>query len=275
MKSLPCKSCLFSLILALFIVRPGVAQTRNEGLRHVKIILTSGTVLKGNIGKSISEDYITLIPDWDTVNAFNLPFDYIKSMEFGRYREVSGNKDPKPLIKPVLSEPGFYHVFTFGLAMGENKTNLMLSSENGYRINDHFAGGLGVNYDRYTNISSLPVYLNFRGYLRNKRVSPFYFLGGGYGFGWNNGKEYMGYQVNNVKGGIYGQTGLGYQIQYSQSAISFNLGYKIQKTTLDYEYRNYYQPWSSFAPQLPSDNNMIVHEKRLVRRMFVSFSVVF
>lgn len=272
------RSFLLYLIILTSLCRIGAAQNNENKLRKVKIILNTGTVLEGYIGKSIHENSITLIPFGDSVNAYNLGYQFIKSMNFGKYEKVSSIPETGHISEPVSVKTGFYHVFSFGFSLGEQTANILISNENGYRLNKHFAGGLGLNYDRYTNISAFPIYINLRGYLLDKKISPYYFLGGGYGFAWDNGKDYESYTVNHVNGGLYGQTGVGYQIQYSRIAVSFNVGYRIQRTRLDYEYKYYYYydltPWSSFAPT-PAPDNMIVIEKRQIRRVVLTLSVIF
>jgi len=120
---------------------------------------------------------------------------------------------------------------------------------------------LGIGLNRYGNYTSLPLYATVKGYLFDRNISPFYFGDIGYGFAWRNNKELDGYDVDNVKGGLYWQLGAGYQLNYYKSSLVFTLGYSLQSSTADYTY----QYWAV--------DGVEVSEKRIIRR--ISFTVGF
>src|SRR5690606_27491883 len=114
---------------------------------------------------------------------------------------------------------------------------------------------------------SLPIYLQPRLYLKNGKVSIYYFTGIGYGPAWMNSENKNAYEKIDVKGGLTGHAGIGYQINFSKSALSFVLGYKLQKVTTHYEYFSPgYDVWFPSEPIKTMD----MEEKRLVRRVFLT-----
>lgn len=167
--------------------------------------------------------------------------------------------------KTFSSETGFYHQLFVGVSFGEEELNGSMGIINGYRFNNFFALDIGINYDRYKNISTLPIYLQPRLYLKNNKISIYYFTGVGYSLGWTNKEQNNANEKIDVQGGVMGQAGIGYQINFLKSALNFTLGYKLQKVVTDYEY---YSTWYERWPSFESVKAMDVEEKRLVRRIF-------
>ena len=101
----------------------------------------------------------------------------------------------------------------------------------------------------------LPIYASVRGVLLKRKVSPYYFANLGASPAWGRPTDEF---VTNLatRGGWMMQLGLGYQINLTNSALLFHLGYKSQQTQINYE-----QNWWG--------NDSFVEEKRLIRRVSV------
>ena len=162
---------------------------------------------------------------------------------------------------------GFYHHTFAGLSFGENDKNGSLGLINGYRFSDLFALGLGVSYDRFRQAAALPIYVQPRVYIRNEKVSLYYFTDLGYSPAWQNRGVSNQYQVINTKGGLMGQVGMGYQVNFSKSALNFTLGYKLQQLDIHAEY---YSPEFTTSENPTFKKVMDVKEKRLVRRVVLT-----
>ncbi|MGK7396633.1 MAG: hypothetical protein ACNS62_18790 [Candidatus Cyclobacteriaceae bacterium M3_2C_046] len=256
--------CLF--LLLLIPVAELLAQEEHN-LRYAKIKLNNGVSIKGYVVDSVSTKNLVLRTSES--GSFLISLDQVKFIRFGGYAHKTNNSTgtiSKNLDQNYENQLGFYHLVGLGLTFAEQEGgNISLTTENGYRFNDHFSLGIGVNYDRYARSSALPVYANFRGFLYNKKVTPYYFLGGGYGFAWKNNNIDGPFNFTKVAGGMMAQTGLGYQINFANSALQIHLGYKMQQTRLEYESFNYIQPWDSYF--VPNQQNVAYKEKRLYRRI--------
>ncbi len=246
---------------------------QQDTVRFAKIKLENGTYIRGYILQDITAGNLVL--KTPSGNAFFVKMDDIIKMKFGKYAVLDkSDKSVKPVALNNIYDQriGTYSLFGVGLNFSEMDAHLSLTSELGKRFNDHFALGVGINYDRDYWVSNLPIYFNGRAYLNNRKVSPFVYAGAGYSLAWANDDWY--YEFNKVNGGFMGQLGLGYQINFAGSALLFNVGYKIQRVFQDYSTYNYgYQPWpgsSSF-----SEPNVNIKEIRLLRRAEFKLSFMF
>jgi len=128
----------------------------------------------------------------------------------------------------------------------------------GYKLHRFAYLGGGAGFNNYTGAlfsngrtfsgTIIPVYIRYsgdilRGYEKKPgdgtrgRVTPFYFVEGGYGFAWNNAPFYSTDLVNGAyggsgksKGGIYASAGIGVKFRTNKN-ISFGLA-------LDYKYQH-------------------------------------
>lgn len=250
------------------------ALAQQDTVRFTKLKLENGATIKGYLLKDINPENLVL--KTPSGNSFFIDMEDVRKMKFGRYGIINRsreNVEPVVMRRVYDQRIGMYNLFGLGLNFSEFGAHLSLTTETGKRFNENFALGIGLNYDRDDMVSNLPIYLNGRAYLNNKKVSPFAYAGLGYSFAWSNG-NYWNYEVNQVNGGIMGQLGIGYQLNFGGSAMLFNLGYKLQRIYQDYDYYNYYSPWSSFAPP-PDEPGINVKEKRLLRRAEFKVSFLF
>ena len=72
-----------------------------------------------------------------------------------------------------------------------------------------------------------------------------------------------------------GQVGVGYQLNFSKSALHFTLGYNLQKAVIRYEYYDYYPHYSSRWDPASAQKTMEVEEENLFRKFVftVGFSL--
>lgn len=167
----------------------------------------------------------------------------------------------------------FYHHIFAGFAFGENGVNESLGIINGYRFGDNFALGVGVNYDRYDAAAVLPIYLEPRVYLKNDRSSLYLYSDVGYGPAWMNNARNSEFRSSSATGGLMGGAGFSYQLNFAKSALTISLGYKMQKTSIQTEYYNYFtDAWGN-----PIDTSltkiMDVDERRLNRKVALTLGI--
>ena len=82
-------------------------------------------------------------------------------------------------------EKGWYHATRAAILSGVDDLDFSLQHSTGYKFNRWLGIGLGagvenLDYLQSATIPTYPVFLEIRGYLSAKNVSPFYALGGGY-----------------------------------------------------------------------------------------------
>lgn len=161
----------------------------------------------------------------------------------------------------------YYHQLILGLGFGEEHTNASFGIINGYWFGKRISIGMGVNYDRYERMAVLPIYIQPRVYLKHDKTSLYYFTDVGYGKGWMNKNRNNDYEEIKGFGGFMGQAGVGYQLNFAKSALSFTLGYKLQQTKIHAEYFSYpYDPWGNWE-NTERQKVADLQERRINRRI--------
>ncbi len=141
----------------------------------------------------------------------------------------------------AFKERGFYNA-TYG--------NLSISTEfrgndpvvdvgihniTGYQFNRFLGVGLGVGMDYYyigSGENIMPVYVEGRGYLKAKNVSPMYSLAAGYGFAFTNDER----NLEIAKGGMMIYPAFGFRLGGSDNAnFLLDFGVKIQKAEFTFD----------------------------------------
>lgn len=213
---------ILSLFLLVFL---GISYSHGqEYLQTVEVKLKNTSVIKGytlepwlggNINIIVSDKTKLTI---DSADIRKIKLVKVKNGE----RYIAANKRSSLGMNGLKS--GFYHHIFAGISFGEEELNGSLGIINGYRFNKFFAIGLGVNYDRFSSTSALPIYLQPRLYVRNEKASLYYFMDLGYSPAWENDKNTTSLETRDIKGGLMGQAGVGYQINFFKSALNFTLG---------------------------------------------------
>lgn len=230
--------------------------------KQVKVKLRNGVVLKGSTLKSFDDKSIEL----SNLGAepFVIRYDLIKKISFRRYGSIDEDYEEKLLTPPKLKTDAFFHEIRGGLLFGEESTSGLLHTINGYQFNRYLGAGLGIGVNKYGNYITMPVYASVKGYLFDKKVSPFYYGDVGYGFAWRTNRNDDIFELDNVKGGYYWQLGVGYQVNFYGSSLVLALGYSNQDSTADYIY---YRPWDI--------DDVVISERRVLRRFALSIGFLF
>ncbi len=251
----------FLLIALLFILvfhLDSVAQNDKQA----KITLKNGNIIKGGIIGSF--DSTRLKVKIDDSNIILIKYDHISSINFSGYGNANGDFNEKPGNPPSVKTESYYHEIKGGVMFAEENLDVSLQTINGYQFNKYLGAGLGLGINKYENYITMPIYLQLKGYLYEKKVSPFYYGDIGYGFAWNTNKYDNNFEIVNVNGGLYWQLGLGYQVNFHSSSMIFTLGYISQNTSAEY---------IDSRPWMRNNNDVDISEKRILRR--IAFSVGF
>lgn len=150
----------------------------------------------------------------------------------------------------------YYNNTTIGILTGrtnsESSYRSMITAEmvNGIKINTYFWPGIGVAFDQFPEVSTLPFFLSIRGDVLENTFTPFYFFDVGTGPSWNAKDPFSTEQETDA--GLMLHLGSGIKI-YSGSRINAMLaiGFKIQRVRfmrslwndqeeiIDRDYRNF------------------------------------
>lgn len=253
------KSIFWLALLAIFCY--SFNASGQEG-QQVKVKLKNGVKITGAIVKTFDEDKIDIVLSGS--ERLLIQYDHIKKIRFRNYGTVEGDIHWSLQNPPKLKVDSYFHEVRGSLLFGEENVGVGLNSINGYQFSKLLGTGLGIGINKYGNYLAMPIYAQVRGYMYDKKVSPFYFGDIGYGHAWNTNKNEDVFQLDNVRGGLYWQVGLGYQINFYNSSLTFTLGYVSQDSTADYVY---YRPWDI--------DDVEVSEKRTLRRIQFSFGFLF
>jgi hypothetical protein len=249
---------IFLLFPLMVLSVPGNAQINQQA----KIVLKNGIIIRGGIVDSFDDSKLQV--RIDSSNIILLRYDHIKKISFKGNGKTGVDSKEILALQPSLNIESFYHEIRGGLLIGEENTSFTVQTINGYQFNRYLGTGLGLGINKYGNYLTMPIYATIKGYLFDKKVSPFYFADLGYGFAWQTNKNENMFELDNVQGGLYWQVGLGYQINFLNSAMVFTLGYSNQDSKADY---TYYRGWDI--------SNVEVSERRILRRFAISIGFLF
>ncbi len=249
--------------IVLFVLLALSIQAHAQVNQQAKIVLKNGIKINGGIVGSFDEKMLKV--NIDSSNIIFVRYDHIKKIVFKENNKAGGVK-PEELIglQPSLNIKSFYHEFRGGLLIGEENTSITVQTINGYQFSKYLGSGLGLGVNKYGNYITLPIYATVKGYLYDKKVSPFYYGDIGYGFAWQSNRNENVFELDNVQGGLYWQLGLGYQVNFYKSAMTFTLGYSNQDSKAEY---TYFSGWDI--------NSVKVSERRILRRFALSIGFLF
>lgn len=234
---------------------------------YIVIKLHDLTKFKGRILSSFDSTGVLLSIEG---NPLLVKYDQIRTIRFKSSSKPYDQGKRNGRDEFAQFEKGYYHSIAIGLISGNDNSDISATIVNGYKFHRFLHAGIGVNYDRYENMSAIPIFLEGKGYVKKGKFVPYYFAQLGYGFTVED-RQNNYYAEYDSKGGFYWKFGVGYQINFYKTAMAFSVGYGNQKTRSEYV-TNYYQPWlSSYYYGDPIE----VSEKRSMRRVDVKISLLF
>ncbi|MCC5929520.1 MAG: hypothetical protein JJU28_09765 [Cyclobacteriaceae bacterium] len=266
---LPFRKVMYVLspLLGIAFLHTGLVAQTGEDAWKAKVHMKNGMKIKGYTYEVIHGNPINLHLGTNSVAE-------IDTSDIQKMKTVHlGNKKNRSVFYNYAGNygfqhhRGFYHNVFAGLSAGLEHGNVSVGFINGTWLSERFALGLGFNFDNYPSISAIPVYIQPRYYLKNDKISLFGFTDVGYAWAFQEKGRTGFYEVHNVAGGLMGQIGVGYQINFLKSALTFSMGYKLQQSRMEYEYYGWGH-WSSFWPGriMWPTQPIQAEEKRLIRR---------
>ncbi|WP_277480070.1 hypothetical protein [Catalinimonas alkaloidigena] len=234
--------------------------------QKVNVVLKNGKIVYGTLVNSVFEDFITL--EYSALDRENIPLNKISSIHFGKYQAKEVEEANKAFFR---RERGFFHDINFQLLFGQDSegygyTNVSFHTVNGFAFGPRLMLGGGVGLDKYGDFMVTPLYASIRGLIIERKVSPYYYFNGGWGFMWKPKDQVDWIDYQEADGGYHLQGGLGYQINMKASALTLSAGYRLQKTHMTYIMNGW--DWGGAT-------ETVIDEDRLLRRFVLSFGYTF
>ncbi len=236
------------------------------GQQYARIKLKNNTYLKGNIVQGIDSTGVILLINGVTSR---IPMNKIENIKFqpNKKTNTSSQNDENHRIENgnyAQFEPGYYHSVGVGIISGNDYSDFSASVINGYSFHPLLNAGVGLNYNRYENITTLPLYAEYRGYPKKLKLAPYFFSQLGYGFRVENSSN-NGFESYDSRGGLYWGAGVGYQANFLETTIALSVGYSNQETHTKFDSPQYYWGASTFE----------YSEKRNMGRIDVKLNFIF
>lgn len=193
-------------------------ENRNTAL----ISLKNGTRFRGFVKPELFKGYLTLY--FDNLDSLLIPYNQISRIKYRLERKSAGNN----------SGSRIFSITEMGLLFANIEENGCLSSSLsaqtilGFVLFSYLKTGIGISFDQYNYMHTLPVFLSLRGDLLNRPVTPFYYLNTGYGSAWGNKYD----RPLEIEGGKMIELGMGINLYSIESySLVLTCGYKIQDLT--------------------------------------------
>lgn len=210
---------IFVLFFSLLISQSIIAQTASA---PQIVLLKDGSLLKGTVLEENESGTLKIV--LKSGDEIELPYALVESIKKNKNQEIVFSNGSKAMTK------GFYQLVQFGMLPGysnEEQDQLLWGLTGkyamGYRFHHLLAVGAGVGVDYY-NQFMLPVFVDVRGFLFKKAVSPYYSLNVGYG-------SPLQFRENWItkKGGAMVNPAIGLRVARAKHVFNMNVGYQVQQ----------------------------------------------
>jgi hypothetical protein len=251
------------IIACLFCVLTIPSQAQDRPLNKVRIVLNNKAVVEGYCRIPPTGKFLTVLLAAN--DSINIRWELIKRLRMSGVSDKNAaqfSEQLRPYFRP-LEAGTLYHELKGGLMFGDD-VYPALHTINGYMLHSQLGVGVGLGMEQYYAVNTAPLYAQVRGYIKNKKVAPYVFADGGYGFAWS--RDVLGGQQGDLdtEGGLYWQAGVGYEIHFRSWALITNIGYKQQRVVERWTWQG---GWGA--------NFTEVEEKTLIRRVLVSVGFKF
>lgn len=193
-----------------------------------QIKFKNGHVLTGEIIEYRPDDLVVF--QLKGGNSIEIPVSYIARI----WQDAVSIKASKP---NQFKDRGVYFVLNGSTSFSEEKL-YSLTHTIGFRFNRYIGIGIGAGLENFEDGEGkrvVPFYGEARGFLLDKKISPYYSLRAGYGIGLKN----KDFNIEGTSGGWHLNPEIGYRLGgYDAINVMIGVGMKFQDVTFHYE-----SPW--------------------------------
>lgn len=214
--------CSFSIVL---LSNNLVAQITIQDVIYLK----NGSYIRGSIVNSGSDTSVNIKLETGTVLS-------VSNAEIKEIKQETRPHDPKSNWDGRVKHSGFTTItelyIMFGSKHGADPAideptkefGYGLSVINGFTISPYIHLGAGIAFEKWSNLTFLPIFIDLRVNFMAQSVTPFFYTDVGYSPGWLRGYKGGSY------GGVIGGLGLGAKFFLQRHmAFSVSIGYRFQQ----------------------------------------------
>lgn len=159
------------------------------------------------------------------------------------YEQEEKVRKQKPVVIKEYPKRGIYNITYGSLNSGSNAFNggliggVGLDNITGKQFNKYVGLGLGIGYHSMNpgrGENNLPLFVDFRGYLKERKVSPYYNLSAGYAFAFKNEEK----RINDAQGGFVFHPAFGFKIGSAENSFMIDFGIKWTRSTFHFDFWN-------------------------------------
>ncbi len=176
------------------------------------------------------------------------------------YTPLGKNIVQKATLEPLLVKNArYFFAFQSGALMGgsvigeKGMTTFSFATTHGVRLGKRFGVGVGAGFDSYFGWKALPLFGSVSFDVLGKKNKVFVQVN--YGGAWvKKAKSPYEYGATTYDGGRMINPSVGYKIVYGDVRLYIQVGYKLQRITMNSEYPSYFSySYSRIAP-LPNSS---------------------
>lgn len=228
--------------------------------------LKNGSIIRGKIKAQVPRESVT-IETYDGM-IFELKtadIDYI-TIEPSQYNKIRFRYDYK-VMPYVYPGPGWYSGIEIATSGNDTHTSLFLEGRMGYRWKHWLQTGIVTGLNPYSPGLIVPLAAELRADLLRKRISPFLYGQGGYGFVTRASRDFLAF-----RGGWMYQYGAGVTIRNRQKRdYQLGIGYKWQGS-----YQTFEELVNDFRPGFGNQMTpVLISGNRNYRRITLFYATYF
>lgn len=201
------------------------------------VYLKDGSFLKGTVLSENKEQLELQLADGSSLQLSKANIEKVQELDLNRLYFSAGQ---------FIKSSGLYKVLTLGILVAEDprfeeiKTGAhLLHFAMGHQFNPYFAIGGGLGIDNY-DFGLIPFYLDLRGQVLKKAISPYYALNAGYAIAFSGDDESAEY-----RGGWMVNPSVGLRFATKEKvSFLFEVGYKMQKAQVSSERFGWIDKWT-------------------------------
>ena len=183
------------------------------------VLLVNGSKIKGKLLHNTDKEVMIEILGG---SVFVYPRSEVKEIKISEEKTYSIVKDYQ------YTREGWYYTLSTIINATSNDAGIGLMASAGFQYSNYLAGGVGIGYSQMSinqGVRTIPVFLEVRGNLLQKPVTPFYNMAIGYGFALEN----RDFDIIRAKGGAYVYPALGLRFdRRSGTSFTMDFGYQFQ-----------------------------------------------